>query len=389
MQPGIYIEMDILSSLICILLFYQQRRHKVFDFLGTTAFNTLLWSAVGIMVVDIVSWLMMGNIVPHSDGCLLAVQSLYYAIQAVLPLFFMIYCVNTSGRTFHGIWRVLMYVPLLITLVTIVVNAFNGFAFRVVDNHVVRADAFLMSIFSAMVYLLASVLLCTVFYIRSRRETVERQKISFHILICVIISTLGAVACVFVNYISPWHVFVSALIYLYMQLHSYQEHSLDRQATRDSLTGLKNHAIYTHIKENMDETIGKDPSHRFAVAVMDVNGLKQVNDLYGHKAGDALIIAASRLMCEVFRHSPVCRIGGDEFVAILEKGDYENREELRELFNQRLKTAVFYVDGKELPVTVALGMVAYLPDCHTAFEDVFHAADEAMYLNKAETKKLQ
>lgn len=387
MQPGIHIEMDILSSLVCIMLFCQQRKHKVFDFLGTTAFNTLLWSAVGVMVLDIASWLLMGNMVPHTDGMLMAVQSVYYVLQAVLPMFFLVYCVNASGRKVSGGWHLLMNLPVLGTVAVIAVNYSKGFAFFVQGNFVVRGWGFILAIVAPMIYLVISLVLCSVFYIRSRRETAERRKISFHILICVIISFLGAGACAFVSYISPWHVFVASLIYLYMQLHSYREHSLDEQAYRDSLTGLKNHAVYSGMKETMDKTLHKNPNHRFAVAVMDVNNLKKINDAHGHKAGDALILAASRLICEVFAHSPVCRIGGDEFVAILEKSDYENREELREVFAERLKCTTFAVEGVELPMTIALGIAEYQPEYHRAFEDVFNVADGAMYADKARSKK--
>ena len=387
MHAGIHIEMDILSSLVCIMLFYRQRRHKVFDFLGTTAFNSLLWASVGVMVVDIVSWMMMGDIIPHNNIALMAVQSVYYAIQALLPLLFLRYCVSTSGRVVAGMWHILIYTPLLATWVAIAVNAFTGFAFYVDGNDVIRADGFLASIFSAIVYLVVVLALCLVFYIRSRSETQERRKISFHVLICVVICFLGALACVVVNYVSPWHVFVAALVYLYMQLHSYREHSLDALASTDSLTGLKNHAVYSRIKEEMDEKLQKDPHHRFAVAVMDVNDLKYTNDAFGHKAGDALLVAAGRLMCDVFAHSPVCRIGGDEFVAILEKNDYENREELCKRFAEQMKVTTFTVEEKELPITVALGIASYVPEYCSAFEDVFHAADEAMYVNKEQLKK--
>ena len=55
----------------------------------------------------------------------------------------------------------------------------------------------------------------------------------------------------------------------------------------------------------------------FAVAVCDVNGLKAINDTLGHQAGDKLIREASMLICNTFKHSPVYRVGGDEFVVIL------------------------------------------------------------------------
>ena len=116
---------------------------------------------------------------------------------------------------------------------------------------------------------------------------------------------------------------------------------------------------------------------------MDVNNLKTVNDVYGHEAGNALIISAGRLLCDVFKHSPVCRIGGDEFVAILQNGDYENREALCELFAQEMKNRTFSVGSEHMPVSAALGVAEYHPEWRDTFESVFQNADTTMYQNKA------
>lgn len=387
MNVGIFIETDILFSLICILLFYQQKKHKIFDFLGSTAFNSLLWASVCIMIVDIISWLFMGNLVPHTDRQLMVIQSLYYLLQALLPLYFMVYCLNTTGKQIKPVAGVLMYVPVIFTMIILGINLQNGFAFYVVNNSVVRGSGFLLSITAAMIYLTNALILCIMFYVRSRKDTQEKRKIAFHMLMCVLISYTGAIACAFINYISPWHVFVASLVYLYIQLHSHREQHLDVLAFKDSLTGLKNHASYALIKEKMEQKVRSGQDSRFAVAVMDVNNLKKTNDVHGHKAGDALIINASQLMCRIFDHSPVCRIGGDEFVALLENADYENRAELEKRFAEQMKGITFVVDDVTHSLTAALGVCAYDPKRHTCFDDVFQEADSAMYEKKASMKR--
>ena len=389
MNVGIHVEANILSSLFCILLFFQQKRHKVFDFLGTTAFNSLLWASVFIMTLDIGSWLMMGNLIPHTDRDLLIIQSLYYLIQTLLPLYFLVYCINTTGRQLSKFNHCMMYLPVVCTAVILILNFFNGFAFYIQDNSVFRNSDFILAIAAPMLYLTNTLVLCITFYIRSLHDTEEKQKISFHMLVCVSISMLGAIVCSFVSFVSPWHVFIASLIYLYMQLHGYRERSLDILAYTDSLTGVKNHAAYSHIKEKMEAKIRHDPHCSFAVAVMDVNNLKKTNDAYGHKAGDALIIGATRLMCTIFDHSPVCRIGGDEFVAILENSDYENRDELQQKFMKQMNVTTFFAGNEEHPLTAALGIAVYRSEFHTSFAEVFQEADTAMYENKAQFKAHQ
>lgn len=68
-----------------------------------------------------------------------------------------------------------------------------------------------------------------------------------------------------------------------------------------------------------------------------MNDLKKVNDFYGHDAGDRHILSAKKLICDVFKHSPVYRIGGDEFTVILTGTDYENGIELLQAFDRQVK----------------------------------------------------
>ena len=64
------------------------------------------------------------------------------------------------------------------------------------------------------------------------------------------------------------------------------------------------------------------------MGVFDCDNLKQINDQNGHDKGDIYIRAASQLICRVFAHSPVFRIGGDEFAVVLQNEDFINREDL-------------------------------------------------------------
>lgn len=386
MNAGIYIEMDILSSMFCFLLYYQQKKHRIFDFLGSTTFNYLLWASMGIMAVDIVSWLLMGDVIPHTDTALMLVQTLYYLIQAILPFFFLMYCINTTGKNLSKTSQILLSIPILVTLTVLLLNMKWSFAFYVENNLIARGDGFLYAIAAPVFYVTASEHLCFTFYLRCRNDSAERRKISFHMFVCISISFIGALVCSVVPYTSPWHAFVGALVYLYIQLHSYREQSLDILAYTDSLTGLKNYAAYTYIKGRIAHGMVETPNTHFSVVVMDVNDLKKVNDAHGHKSGDELLLCASKLLCDVFQHSPVCRIGGDEFVAILSGSDYENRSALYQSFMDRMKTTTFYTNYTYLPLSVALGMCDYSPEKHGAFDDVFQEADSAMYENKAKIK---
>lgn len=119
----------------------------------------------------------------------------------------------------------------------------------------------------------------------------------------------------------------------------------------------------------------------FAVVVCDINGLKQINDTLGHKAGDELICQASEIICNLFKRSPVFRIGGDEFVVILAGLDYDEREFLIKALN------VTAEENKNTGgVVIAAGMTEYTEADHS-FLRVFERADSLMYARKKQLKE--
>ena len=101
----------------------------------------------------------------------------------------------------------------------------------------------------------------------------------------------------------------------------------------------------------------------------------------GHEAGDEYIKSASRLICTQFTHSPVFRIGGDEFVVLLKGSDYEHRKELEESFKKTIEE-----NKRNGLVVVSSGLAVYEPDSDQNYNDVFNRADQLMYECKKSLK---
>ena len=153
------------------------------------------------------------------------------------------------------------------------------------------------------------------------------------------------------------------------------------RARRDDLTGVKNRNAYGEFEKKIDEQIRAGEEVEFAIAIFDVNGLKTVNDTQGHMAGDQYIRTASKLVCETFKHSPVFRVGGDEFVAILRGTDFEKREELRCKLLDIVKK-----NAKEHKVVVACGISIFNKQLDKRVASVFERADAMMFQNKESLK---
>ncbi len=160
--------------------------------------------------------------------------------------------------------------------------------------------------------------------------------------------------------------------------------SAREKALRDELTGVKNKNAYQEYENEIQKKIEDGSSEPFAMVVCDLNNLKIINDTYGHKAGDKYIREACKMICHTFTHSPVFRIGGDEFVAILTESDFDNREELME----HLQDAVMQNLHTATSAVLACGISDFDVTKDTKVSDIFDRADELMYENKRMLKAM-
>lgn len=162
---------------------------------------------------------------------------------------------------------------------------------------------------------------------------------------------------------------------------------ISKEAYRDPLTSVGSKTAYTRRISEMNEHISVNEEPLFAIVMVDVNGLKQVNDNYGHTFGDSYLKGCCHVICDIYKHSPVFRIGGDEFVVILEGEDYEKRHSrLSDLKAAFEKTNNDTSADPWKRYSAAAGMAEYASDDNSV-ELVFKRADKAMYEDKMEFKK--
>ena len=157
----------------------------------------------------------------------------------------------------------------------------------------------------------------------------------------------------------------------------------ERMANIDPMTGVKSKHAFMVREREIDAALDERKLEEFAIVVCDVNGLKKINDTLGHKAGDEYICSACKMVCEIFSHSPVYRVGGDEFVAILTGRDYILRKDLVRLLHNR-SVANISAGG----VVISGGISDFVPGKDRKFHDVFERADELMYEEKQLLKGL-
>lgn len=164
--------------------------------------------------------------------------------------------------------------------------------------------------------------------------------------------------------------------------HKRTEATLRRKAYRDALTGLVNRRFLEQHAERC-LAVAERKGHDLGVVYADLVGFKDINDTYGHAAGDAALSElAERLQEESRAGDVVCRVGGDEFVVLLPEVDgLRAAVDVARRLAGGLALPVI-TDRVSLTVTANFGVAVY-PRHGDAFDELVEAADRAMYRAKA------
>ncbi|MBE5910811.1 diguanylate cyclase [Pseudobutyrivibrio sp.] len=168
------------------------------------------------------------------------------------------------------------------------------------------------------------------------------------------------------------------------KLHQKELNNEKEQARRDELTGIKNKKAYKELEESVQANLDSGMDYLpFGLVVSDANNLKKINDTLGHAAGDEYIKASAKLLCDTYVHSPVFRIGGDEFVVFIRGNDFKARHELL----NKLRSQVIENQKSGNGPVLACGMAEYEPERDTLVSQIFERADGEMYKNKKYLKE--
>lgn len=327
----------------------------------------------------------------HLANALFVDTSFYFVGMGLSILFWGMFIIKYLGNENKLIKSIayLGYIVFGIQMVAIVVNIFVPILFNVTKECEYSAGPVryaTLALQILMFLLIAILMLLTIIQNKgkSKRKNLAILSFSLSMIIAVALQVffplLPMYSLGYLFGVSALHTFVLE------QQKAERQKELEEariQVEIDALTGMKSKHAYVDKEEQIDNLIANNEMHPFAIVVFDLNDLKIINDTYGHEAGDIYIVAATKLIGQTFPHSEIFRIGGDEFAAILENGDYADREALLKQFDdmiiQNLK--------KRKGVVVASGLSTYLPDQDNTFIQVFNRADRAMYQRKHELKE--
>jgi diguanylate cyclase (GGDEF)-like protein len=155
-------------------------------------------------------------------------------------------------------------------------------------------------------------------------------------------------------------------------------------AYRDPLTGLWNRRFFEErLREEASRSKRAGADRRFSVAIVDINGFKEINDDHGHQAGDVMLKWVGEFLTKHLRtHDVPCRTGGDEFMILLPDLSAADCQLVISRLRQQLTDANV---GRELPVSLSIGTSSW-PEISESCEKLLDAADGAMYDDKRRQK---
>lgn len=318
------------------------------------------------------------------------IDTTLYFLTMAASVFYWTHFVVTYLNRENLFKRFLLYGGWLIILtqvLTLVINFFKPISYYFDDNNIYHPliCRHLALVAQIMLFVLSSVY---ALYVALHSDGFERKRhrtvafsgfiMTFFVLLEIFypLTPFYAVGCLL----------ATCTIHTFIYRDKIEERSREigtmrRIAYKDALTGVKNKTAYTEAVAELEHRVSDGKLTQYGVAIFDLNYLKYVNDTMGHEMGDKYIREACSQICRCFQHSPVYRIGGDEFVVILKGDDYDNREMILKDFNDEVHRNK--LEGKAV---IAVGCALYRPRVDSTYDDVFRRADKLMYQRKQELK---
>lgn len=216
------------------------------------------------------------------------------------------------------------------------------------------------------------------------------------LILIIIITVVGQTACILDGNIYTGYISITLtaiLLYNYIQnfirLQMMTAIDLEQEIiNHDALTGVSSRTHFEKKEKEIDQSIVNNQDLDFAICICDINNLKFINDNLGHDEGDIYIKKCCKSICDYFKHSPVFRIGGDEFAVLLLNEDLRFLDDIKKDLNAFSIYEATKISDIEKRTSYSSGFAIYNPDKDKSFSDVFKRADAEMYKNKKELKSM-
>ena len=343
-------------------------------------FNGCMVINILIFVFDTGMWLFDGNQIEVLRTGNYIVTMLYYVCNPLICFWWLMYTDYKVYESRSGLLkRIRIYaIPCAVSTVLSMVSLYTGWFFIIDENNnYMRGPYFFVMAVISLLYLIFSFGMALKDVIKNGWG--ENKSINLHLVIFPIgIFLATAIQIMFFGVSIIWVCSMLAFASIYINIQN-------GEISTDHLTGLYNRRRFDeHLKRRLK--VQKKGQHMFAI-IMDLDDFKNINDKYGHLAGDNALARVAELLRNNCKDSDdfVARLGGDEFIIVGERTD---TADIQKLLDRISKDVISYNNRSELDFPIKLSMGYAVLEKDGTRSSLLAAADRAMYRNKQERKSL-
>ena len=365
------LDINFFSLLISALIFLDMYNRDENQVLQYRLFIALLLSNMVLLVLDSLSWVFDGHAGPTISLVLTSVNILYYLMNP-LPSF--LWSLYAHYQVFHDERRtkklfLFLLIPVIIFAVISIINPLTDWLFFLDGNNVYhRGKNFYLVVIVCYTYLI-----CTFVFIFMNKRSIEKRHFVPLLLFPVPPFICGILQAVSYGLVLVWSSITLSILVVY---HSIQNHRL----STDFLTNIYNrNELEQYLNMKIRNSANKN---LFSGIFIDIDNFKQINDSYGHKVGDNMLIDTAGLIRKSLRKDDfLARYGGDEFVVILDIYDISVLEQTVLRINSNVRN---YNSKSEYPfeLSISMGYGIYDPESGMDKDMFIRHIDAHMYEKK-------
>jgi diguanylate cyclase (GGDEF)-like protein len=335
----------------------------------------MCWSTILMLFIDGAAWLAL--YIPGRTGYTLTYlfNFLLFLFSPLTVIFWLNYVYVHLKESYLSKKEIFLFsFPFFLNMIPMALTISSGFVFSVDDfNQYHRGPG----IYFIMCDDLLAILLAFFFALRNK-DKISRKFMTIVVTFSLIpiIATMLQILFYGISLTWPFIALGVLLTYIFMEVQN---------NVRDHLTGLTNRK---HFEELVQNHLFRSSFNRsFVLVVVDMNHFKEINDNYGHEAGDRALQAAALLLNRaVDVKDTVARVGGDEFGIFLDRVDEDMVEKILNRIRENLGLWNSYTD-EPFSLSMSFGYAQYDRTRYRSYKELFKAADMAMYKDKRAYKK--
>lgn len=377
MQAIMYIELNAFALAVMLLIFLNIRNKLENCLFELRLFLALLGANAFILILDTIIWAIDGQPGGFARNINLVITALYYILNPAVSIIWLFYVDYQIYKDKSHMKKILL--PVLISTsinaVFAILSMFGNYTFYIDQNNVYHRG----KLFWVMALISYSYLVYNFVLIIIKRNSIRKKYFNsiimfiFPPLLCALIQGL------FYGLSLMWSGMTISILNIYITIQ-------DDQLYVDHLTGLCNRRHLDSYLQNKSKN--NTNKHLLGGIMIDVNCFKQINDSYGHSAGDKALEYTSQILKKSLRQEDfIARYGGDEFVIILE---IYNRLDLINSVNNINKNIEDFNSQKSVPYEISLSIGFDTFDCKSEIstDEFLKHIDQLMYEDKKIKKEL-